>query len=128
VCVVLGGMLLEAVADAQLARFRRRRAAGTEQRRYLTSGTWAWSRHPNYAGDAIVWIGFGLLGIAAALDAGAPGLILPAILGPAVMVVLLRFGSGVPLAERERAGTPEWDEYAGRTSAFLPRPPRGTAS
>jgi steroid 5-alpha reductase family enzyme len=125
VCLVVGGMLLEAVADLQLARFRRRRAAGTEQRRYLTSGTWAWSRHPNYAGDAIAWVGFGLLGVAAALDAGAPVLILPALLGPAVMVWLLRFGSGVALAERDRAGTPEWDAYADRTSAFLPRPPRG---
>jgi steroid 5-alpha reductase family enzyme len=122
--LVLVGIVLEATADLQLAAFRRRRAAGLEQRRYLTSGTWAWSRHPNYAGDAITWCGFALIGVGAALDAGAPLLVVPALLGPALMVWLLRFGSGVAMSERGRAGTPEWDTYAARTSTFVPRPPR----
>ena len=122
--LVIAGIVLETTADRQLARFRRRREAGTEQRRYLTTGTWAWSRHPNYAGDALVWCGFALFGVAAALDAGAASLVIPALLGPAVMVWLLRFGSGVALAERGRGGKPEWDAYVARTSTFIPRPPR----
>lgn len=125
--LVLTGLLLEAIADRQLARLRGRRVAGQEERRYLTSGLWSWSRHPNYAGDAITWWGFGLFGVAGALDAGAPLLVLPALLGPALMTGLLRWGSGVPVAERGRAGEPEWDAYVDRTAAFLPRPPRSTA-
>ncbi|MCW2928551.1 MAG: hypothetical protein JWM86_2519 [Thermoleophilia bacterium] len=122
--LVLGGTLLEAIADRQLRRFLARRAAGTEQRRYLTSGVWSWSRHPNYAGDAITWFGFGLFGIAGACDAGEPWLSIPAVLGPVVMAYFLRFGSGVPMTERGRAGHPEWDAYVERTSPFFPRPPR----
>jgi steroid 5-alpha reductase family enzyme len=126
--LVVGGLWLESTADRQLRRFLRRRASGEEQRRYLTTGVWSWSRHPNYAGDAITWWGFGAFGIAGALDAGAPWLCVPAIVGPLVMTAFLRYGSGVPMSERGRAGHPEWDAYVERTSAFLPRPPRRTRS
>jgi steroid 5-alpha reductase family enzyme len=122
--LVVIGVWLEATADRQLRRFLARRAAGTEERRYLTSGVWSWSRHPNYAGDAITWFGFGVFGIAGALDADAPWLIIPAVIGPIVMWWFLRFGSGVPLTERGRAGHPEWDAYVERSSTFFPRPPR----
>lgn len=125
--LVVGGTLLEAIADRQLRRFLARRADGSEQRRYLTSGVWSWSRHPNYAGDALTWVGFGVFGVAAAIDAGEPWLVLPAVVGPGVMACFLRFGSGVPMTERGRAGHPEWDAYVERTSAFLPRPPRSSA-
>ncbi len=126
--VVLAGIVLEATADRQLARFVARRRAGEEDHRYLTSGVWSWSRHPNYAGDAITWIGFGLFGVAAALDTSAEWLVVPAIIGPVVMWAFLRYGSGVPLSERGRAGHPEWDAYVQRTSAFWPRPPRRDAA
>ncbi|MCW2921292.1 MAG: hypothetical protein JWL76_1166 [Thermoleophilia bacterium] len=122
--VVVCGVLLEATADRQLRRFLARRAAGEEPDRYLTRGVWAWSRHPNYAGDAITWIGFGLFGVAAALDSASEWLVIPAIVGPIVMWWFLRYGSGVPLTERGRAGNAEWDAYTQRTSAFWPRPQR----
>ena len=125
--LVLGGVLLEAVADSQLRRFLARRARGEEQRRYLTSGVWAWSRHPNYAGDAITWWGFGAFGLANVVDLGAWWLAVPVILGPLVMTDFLRYGSGVPMTERGRAGHPEWDAYVECTSVFLPRPPRGSS-
>jgi steroid 5-alpha reductase family enzyme len=127
VLLVIAGVILEATADRQLRRFLARRSAGTEDRRYLTTGVWAWSRHPNYAGDAITWWGFGVLGVAACLDMDAPWLLIPAILGPLVMTGFLRFGSGVPLSERGRSGHPEWDAYVRRTSVFLPFPPRTEA-
>lgn len=122
--LVIVGIVLEATADRQLARFLARRSPGEEQARYLTTGVWAWSRHPNYAGDGITWIGFGLFGVAAALDTSAAWLVAPAVVGPIVMWWFLHHGSGVPLAERNRAGNPEWDAYVSRTSAFWPRPPR----
>lgn len=124
VVLVIAGTLLEATADRQLRRFLARRAAGEEQRRYLTTGVWAWSRHPNYAGDAITWWGFGLIGLAAVVNMGAWWLAIPVVLGPVVMTLFLRYGSGVPMTERGRAGHPEWDAYVERTAAFLPRPPR----
>ncbi len=122
--LVLGGLALESTADRQLRRFLARRASGDEDRRYLTTGVWAWSRHPNYAGDAIVWWGFGAFGLANVVDMGAWWLAVPVLFGPLVMTWFLRFVSGVPMTERGRAGHPEWDAYVERTAIFLPRPPR----
>lgn len=108
------GLVLEAVADAQLARFLRDPGS---RGRVLDRGVWAWSRHPNYFGDFLVWWGLGL----AALGAGAPW----ALAGPAAMTVLLLRVSGVRLLESTIAERrPEYAEYAARTSPFFPWPPR----
>ena len=110
----LTGFLFEYIGDAQLQAFRRHPA---NRGRIMDRGLWAWTRHPNYFGDACVWWGFALFAVAAA----APVWVL---LGPAVMTLLLVRVSGVTLLESSMARRPGWDEYARRTSAFLPRPPR----
>ncbi|MFJ8045959.1 DUF1295 domain-containing protein [Kitasatospora sp. NPDC096147] len=109
------GLTFEAVGDHQLARFR---ADPANRGRVLGTGLWAWTRHPNYFGDACVW--WGLFLLAADHPAGWATL-----LSPILMTWLLAFGSGRPMAERgTTARSPEWAAYAARTSAFLPRPPR----
>jgi steroid 5-alpha reductase family enzyme len=111
---VAAGVLVEALADAQLARFL---AEPGHRGRVMDRGLWGWSRHPNYFGDFLVWCGLGLVG----LVTGAWW----SLCGPAVMTLLLMRGSGVPLLERtigERR--PGYAAYAARTSAFFPRPPR----
>ncbi len=122
--VVVAGILIEGFAGLRLRQFLARRERGAEGGRYLTSGLWAWSRHPNYAGDAIVWIGLGLFGISAAIAGGQVWLLGPSIGGPLLMWLFLRYGTGVPVAERGRAGDAEWDAYVTRTSTFWLRPPR----
>ena len=110
--LVVGGLVLEAVADAQLSRFRRGGGSGV-----LDEGLWRYSRHPNYFGEAVLWWGFWLL----AVDAGAAW----TVFAPLGMTVLLLKVSGVPLLEsRLRARRPEYAAYARRTSAFIPWPPR----
>ncbi len=112
--VVLGGLALESAADAQLARFR----ADPESRgKVLDTGVWAWTRHPNYFGDAVVWWGFGVLACAA----GA----WPTLVGPLLMTVLLRRVSGVTLLEKDIATRrPGYADYIQRVPPFFPRPPR----
>ena len=112
--VVLSGVAVEAIADRQLARFLTR---PDSRGRVMQEGLWRWSRHPNYFGDFVVWWGLGLLGLAA----GAPW----TLVGPVLMSVLLLRVSGVTLLEKT-IGTrrPGYAEYAARTSAFLPWPPR----
>jgi len=106
------GFSIEAIADAQLARFRARPTGEV-----LDTGLWRYSRHPNYLGDAVVWWGLGLIGLAA----GAPW----SLAGPALMTVLLRRVSGVTLLEADLlARRPAYAEYVRRTSPFLLRPPR----
>jgi steroid 5-alpha reductase family enzyme len=113
--VWLIGMLFESVGDFQLARFKGNPAnAG----KVMDRGVWQYTRHPNYFGDACVWWGIGL--VAADTRLGAIGLI-----GPLVMTVLLLKVSGVALLERSlHKRKPGYAEYAARTSAFIPMPPK----
>jgi steroid 5-alpha reductase family enzyme len=48
------GFVVEVVADQQKTIFR---ADSKNKGRFITSGLWAWSRHPNYAGEIVLWIG-----------------------------------------------------------------------
>ncbi len=109
------GLGFEALADAQLARFLARpESAG----RVMREGLWRYTRHPNYFGDALLWWGIGCV----AVSAGAAW----ALAGPALMTFLLVRVSGVALLEKDIAQRrPEYAEYASRTSAFVPWPPRG---
>lgn len=112
--VFLTGFLLEAVADAQLRRFR---ADPANRGTVLDRGLWRYSRHPNYFGDALLWWGVFLL----AVGAGAPW----TAVGPALMTFLLVKVSGVALLERSLVqGRPGYAEYVRRTSAFVPWFPR----
>jgi steroid 5-alpha reductase family enzyme len=109
------GLFFEAVGDAQLARFR---ADPANAGRVMDRGLWRYTRHPNYFGDFTVWWGLYLLAVAA-------GAAWWTALGPAVMSVLLLRVSGVTLLEKGlRARRPGYADYARRTSAFFPRPPR----
>lgn len=116
--VFLFGLGFEAVADAQMARFR---AAPARSGEVLDQGLWRYSRHPNYFGEFVLWWGFYLL----ALGAGAPVWI---VVSPLLITFLLLKVSGVPLLERDMADRrPAYRNYIARTSAFIPRPPRPDA-
>lgn len=114
VALVLIGLLLESLADAQLTRFR---ADPSNKGRVLDTGLWRYSRHPNYFGDAVVWWGF--FGLAAGAGAWWT------IFAPVIMTWLLLRVSGVPLLEQGLSATrPGYADYVRRTSAFVPWPPK----
>jgi len=109
------GVGFEAVGDWQLARFK---ADPANRGQVMDSGLWAYTRHPNYFGDTLVW--WGLFAIALATPSGAW-----TVVGPVVMTYLLMRLSGVPLLERRLVKTrPAYTDYVRRTSAFVPWPPR----
>ncbi|MFW5951970.1 MAG: DUF1295 domain-containing protein, partial [Gemmatimonadota bacterium] len=105
------GFLYEAIADAQLRSFKT--DPGTDG--VLDSGLWHNSRHPNYFGEAVLWWGIGFV----ALSVPWGWLTLSS---PLLMTLLLRYASGVPMAERLMEGRPGWDDYARRTPIFVPGP------
>ncbi|RPI12584.1 MAG: DUF1295 domain-containing protein [Lysobacterales bacterium] len=108
------GMVFEAGGDWQLARFKRDPA---NRGRVMDRGLWRYTRHPNYFGDFCVWWGCYLM----ALSAGA-WWTLP---GPVLMSFLLMRFSGVRLLESDIGERrPEYADYARRTNAFFPGPPR----
>lgn len=108
------GFGFETVGDRQLERHR---ADPTRRGQVLATGLWRYTRHPNYFGDAAVWWGIWLV---AAARGGAW-----TVFAPVLMTVFLLRVSGVTLLERKlRESRPGYREYAERTSAFLPWPPR----
>ena len=110
------GVVFETVGDAQLTAYKR----DPERRPVMDRGLWAWTRHPNYFGDACVWWGIWLVG---GLASGwLPGLVTLA--APVAMTVFLVWITGAALLERTMMQRPGYPEYAARTSMFVPLPPR----
>jgi len=116
--VAVLGLLLETVADSQLARFR---INPDNQGKVLDRGLWAWSRHPNYFGECLLWWGFFLVGFSAAHQWWL-------VLSPVVMTFLLLQVSGVGLMEDKIVDRrPAYTDYKRRVSAFVPWPPKSQA-
>lgn len=108
------GLFFEALGDSQLTRFR---ATDTDNK-VMDWGLWRYTRHPNYFGDFCVWWGIWL--VAADTPDARIGIV-----GPLLMSLLLLRFSGIPILERGLRRRHEgYDDYAARTSAFIPRPPK----
>ena len=114
VIIWLIGFIFEAGSDLQLAHFK---SSPKNRGKLLTSGFWRYTRHPNYFGDSACWWGFGLLSIAAGSYFAA--------FGAVFMTLLIIRVSGVLRLEKSlKKNKPGYEEYARRTSIFIPLPPR----
>ena len=114
----LVGFGFEAVADWQLARFKRDPA---NQGLVMDRGLWRYTRHPNYFGDCCIWWAFYLF----ALAGGGWW----SFMGPLLMSLLLLRVSGVTLLERDIGRRrPAYRDYVLRTNAFVPGPPKRATS
>lgn len=115
------GLAIESVADAQ--KFRHKRIA-TPSRAWVSTGLWRWSRHPNYFGEMLCWWGVFLF-VAADLSGWA----WTTAIGPISLVLLLRFGTGIPQleqsAERKWGRDPEYRQYVATTNLLIPGPTTG---
>ena len=118
--VWLVGLLIEAVADAQKAAFR---AKEENRGRFVASGLWRYSRHPNYFGEMLVWWGL-FLYVVPVLHGAA----FAVVIGPVFITLLLLFVSGIPLLEKSAnekyGGDAAYRDYKLRTSILVPLPPR----
>jgi steroid 5-alpha reductase family enzyme len=110
------GLAGEAIADWQLARFKRDPAKrGT----VCSQGLWGWSRHPNYFFEWVIWIGYALFAL------GSPyGWLCLAL--PLLMLYFLLCVTGVKPTEEQglRSKGVAYRDYQRRVSAFVPLPPR----
>ena len=104
------GFVFESVGDRQLKDFL---SKGENKGKIMQSGLWKYTRHPNYFGEALMWWGIWILSL------GLSGAIY-LIFSPLLITCLLRFVSGVPLAERFFAGNKEFEEYKNKTNAMFP--------
>jgi steroid 5-alpha reductase family enzyme len=112
------GFGIEAVADAQKQAFRNDPA---NKGRFIQSGLWAWSRHPNYFGEITLWVGVALIALPA-----LSGWQLVTLISPVFVYFLLTRVSGVPMLESradERWGDdPDYQAYKARTPVLFPKP------
>jgi steroid 5-alpha reductase family enzyme len=113
VTVTLSGILIEMIADWQLWRFNRDESKCDFQ----NTGLWKYSRHPNYFGEVMFWVGLFLFSTGMN---EAYWWILP---GPVLMILMFYFIS-IPMIDRRmlrrRTG---YRDYYKRTSAMIPLPP-----
>jgi steroid 5-alpha reductase family enzyme len=118
VALWLVGLLFEAIGDQQLRIFK---ADPANKGVIMDRGLWGWTRHPNYFGDACVWWGLWLAGIAGWIS-------LATVLSPVLMTYFLVHATGARLTEQYMSKRPGFDEYRSRTSFFVPLPPRSRIS
>jgi len=123
---VLGTMLwafgfgVEVIADHQKTRFVQ---DPVNTGRFITTGLWAWSRHPNYFGEIVLWLGVFVIGVV-----GFEGWQWLAGLSPVFVWVVLTQISGIPMLEPiadQRWGVePAYQRYKEHTPVLWPRRPR----
>lgn len=114
VAVFAFGLAFETIGDLQLRAFK---SKPENKGKLMDKGLWAWTRHPNYFGDAAVWTGLTLI----ALESQHGYL---TVLSPALMFYFLYAVSGKALLERSMSKRyPEYESYKKRVSGFFPWPP-----
>jgi steroid 5-alpha reductase family enzyme len=120
--ILLSGIAGEALADAQLKRFRKSLA---NQGRVCDIGLWRWSRHPNYFFEWLGWLAYPVIALSVDYPWG-----LATLLAPAFMYWILVHVTGIPPLEEQmlRSRGERYRDYQSRTSVFFPLPPRRTAA
>jgi steroid 5-alpha reductase family enzyme len=110
--VFMVGLYFETTADAQLQSF----LALDQRPRYLNTGVWKHSRHPNYFGTTTVWWGMWLVAVA-----GNPACWWT-VAGPILNTIMLTSVLGSAFQDNYMGVRPEYQELMARTRRFLPLP------
>lgn len=114
------GFAIEVAADAQKRRFRENPANEGD---FIRSGLWAWSRHPNYFGEILLWFGVAVIATPA-----LQGWQYATLISPVFVALLLTRISGIPMLEQsadERwGGRASYERYKASTPLLVLRPPR----
>ncbi len=114
------GFAIEVIADEQKRRFRQ---APDNASRFIQSGLWRWSQHPNYFGEILLWFGIGVIALPSLQ--GSQYVLL---ISPVFVWLLLTKISGVRMldasARRRWGDDPEYKRYRSATPVLILKPPR----
>lgn len=116
--VILFGTLLEVLADNSMHTFRKN---PENKGKVVDTGLWKYSRHPNYLGEIIVWVGVYLFMLAAVPANWFMGF------GMVLIAALFMFISIPMMEKRQTARRPEYIAYQKRTSMLLLLPQKPVA-
>ena len=118
--VWLFGFGVEVIADSQKSAFN---ANSANKDKFIRSGLWSWSRHPNYFGEIVLWIGVMIIAMPI-----LQGWQWATLISPIFIIILLTRISGVPMLEKRAdekwGGQPEYEAYKANTSVLIPMPPK----
>lgn len=113
------GFGVEVIADQQKSKFK---AAPENKDKFIQIGLWSWSRHPNYFGEIVLWIGIAIITLP--ILRGWQWLML---VSPVFITLLLTRISGIPMlearADQKWGGQEDYEAYKARTSVLIPLPP-----
>ena len=112
ILVWIVGYLFEVIGDYQLDEFLK---LPKKPSRYMQTGLWSLTRHPNYFGEATMWTGIFIISLGASMYG------VYAVIGPILITFLLTKVSGIPMVEKRWKDDAEWKKYAKKTPAFIPR-------
>ena len=114
------GFSIEVISDGQKSKFRSKME---NKDKFITSGIWSWSRHPNYFGEILLWCGITIIALPV-----LQGWQFITLISPIFIIILLTQISGVRLLELR--GKKKWGEneeyrkYLRNTSVLIPLPPK----
>lgn len=113
------GFIFELLSDAQKSRFK---ANPENKGKFIQEGLWAWSRHPNYFGEIVIWIGVALIALPV-----LKGWALLTLISPVWVIIQLTLISGIPMLEKKAdkrwGGQEDYEEYKKNTPVLIPKPP-----
>jgi steroid 5-alpha reductase family enzyme len=113
------GFFFELLSDAQKSRFK---ANPENKGKFIQEGLWAWSRHPNYFGEIIIWIGIALISLPV-----LQGWALITLISPVWVIIQLTLISGLPQLEKKAdkrwGGQADYENYKKNTPVLIPKPP-----
>lgn len=118
--VWLIGFGIEVTADRQKTAFN---SMPANKGKFINTGLWSWSRHPNYFGEIVLWIGVAIIALPV-----LRGWQWATLISPIFIILLLTRLSGVPLLEKRAdekwGGQPDYEAYKAGTSVLVPMPPK----
>jgi steroid 5-alpha reductase family enzyme len=117
--VWLLGFGIEVIADRQKSQFK---ADPANSGKFINVGLWSWSRHPNYFGEILLWIGIAIIALPT-----LQGWQWLTLISPVYIIIQLTLISGIPMLEKRGdqkwGGQPDYEAYKANTPVLIPRPP-----
>ena len=111
------GFVFEVVADTQKSHFN---ADPENKGKFIQTGLWSRSRHPNYFGEIVLWIGVAIIALPV-----LQGWQWVAMISPVFVTLLLTRVSGVPLLEKKAdkkwGGQEDYETYKKNTPVLIPK-------
>jgi len=129
-CLWLIGFIIESMADYQkYSNHKNKRESNNSNNDapfVSNGGLWNYSRHPNYLGEILLWIGLCLCAFNGLRNTSTTAAVL-SLSSPSCTIILLCFISGIPIAENNYLERYENDQnylnYLENTSLLIPVPP-----